>query len=143
MRCYVAGVAVEPAELLAQVQCWCDQGHDQLALKAAEASRATKRLQAANQQMDQELELARRLQESFLPQSLPQLPSVRFAVKYKPCSRVGGDFYDVFRLDESTSASISPMRWATACPASLLTIFVKKGVRAKDIEGKVIAWCRR
>ena len=31
---------------------------------------------------DMELDLARRIQESFLPQSLPHLSGVRFAVKY-------------------------------------------------------------
>jgi len=128
----------EPAELLAQVQALVriKDRHDQLALKAAEASRATKRLQAANQQIDQELELARRLQESFLPQSLPQLPAVRFAVQYKPCSRVGGDFYDVFRLDEKHLGFYIADAMGHGVPASLLTIFVKKGVRAKDIVGQ-------
>ena len=128
----------EPAELLAQVQALIriKQRHDQLTGKAAEANRATKRLQAANQQMDQELELAQRLQHSFLPQSLPQMPSVRFAVKYKPCSRVGGDFYDIFRLDEKHLGFYIADAMGHGVPASLLTIFVKKGVRAKDIAGQ-------
>ena len=127
-----------PTELLAQVQALIriKERHDQLAVKAAEATRATTRLQQANQQMDQELELARRLQESFLPQSLPQMPNVRFAVKYKPCSRVGGDFYDIFRLDEKHLGFYIADAMGHGVPASLLTIFVKKGVRAKDISGK-------
>src|SRR5437016_330617 len=51
---------------------------DQLAARAAEAGRVNQRLQEMYQRLDQELELARRLQESFLPQSLPNLPCVRF-----------------------------------------------------------------
>ena len=129
---------VEAAAFLAQVQTLLriKERHDQLAVKAAEASRITKRLQAANLQMDQELELARRLQESFLPQSLPQLPRVRFAVKYKPCARVGGDFYDIFRLDEKHLGFYIADAMGHGIPASLLTIFVKKGVRAKEISGQ-------
>ena len=128
----------EPAELLAQVQTLVriKERHDQLALKAAEASRATTRLQVANQQIDQEMELARRLQESFLPQSLPQMPTVRFAVQYKPFARVGGDFYDLFRLDEKHLGFYIADAMGHGVPASLLTIFVKKGVRAKDIVGQ-------
>jgi sigma-B regulation protein RsbU (phosphoserine phosphatase) len=96
----------------------------------------SQRLQQANQQIDQELELARRLQESLLPQSLPQLPRVRFAVKYKPFTQVGGDFYDVFRLDENHVGFYVADAMGHGVPASLLTIFVKKGVRAKEINGQ-------
>ena len=129
---------VEPAEFLAQVQSLIrvKERHDQLAIKAADAQRISKRLQAATQQMDQELELARRLQESFLPQTMPQLASVRFAVKYKPAARVGGDFYDVFRLDEKHIGFYIADAMGHGVPASLLTIFVKKGVRAKEITGQ-------
>jgi sigma-B regulation protein RsbU (phosphoserine phosphatase) len=128
----------EPAELLAQVLALLrvKQRHDQLASQAAEAHGISKRLHAANQQMDQELELARRLQESFLPQVLPQLPNVRFAVKYKPATRVGGDFYDIFRLDEKHLGCYIADAMGHGVPASLLTIFIKKGLRAKEISGQ-------
>ena len=49
--------------------------------------------------------------------------------------RVGGDFYDVFRLDKITSVSTWPTM-GHGVPASLLTIFVKKGVRPKEVFGK-------
>jgi sigma-B regulation protein RsbU (phosphoserine phosphatase) len=128
----------EPPELLAQVQALLriKERHDQLAARAAEAGRVTTRLQAAYQQIDQELDLARRIQESFLPQSLPDLPRVRFAVKYQPCGQVGGDFYDVFRLDERRVGFYVADAMGHGVPASLLTIFVKKGVRAKEISGQ-------
>jgi sigma-B regulation protein RsbU (phosphoserine phosphatase) len=93
-------------------------------------------LQAAYQQIDQELALAKRIQESFLPQTLPQLPRLRFAVKYRPCGHVGGDFYDVFRLDEKHVGLYVADAMGHGVPASLLTIFVKKGVRAKEISNQ-------
>ena len=128
----------DPAELLAQVQALLriKERHDTLTAKTAEVHRINKRLQAAYQQIDMELDLARRIQESFLPQSLPELPQVRFAVKYKPCGRVGGDFYDVFRLDEHHLGFYVADAMGHGVPASLLTIFVKKGVKAKEISGK-------
>lgn len=127
-----------PAELVAQVNALLriKERHDSLTARTAEVSRVNKRLQAAYQQIDLELDLARRLQESFLPQTLPELPQVRFAVKYKPCGRVGGDFYDVFRLDERHVGFYVADAMGHGVPASLLTIFVKKGVRAKEINGK-------
>lgn len=128
----------ESAELLAQVRALLriKDSHERLADKTAEVHRINKRLQSAYQQIDQELELARRIQVSFLPQTLPEVPNVRFAVHYQPCGRVGGDFYDIFRLDEKHLGFYVADAMGHGVPASLLTIFVKKGVKAKEIFGK-------
>lgn len=127
----------EPGELVAQVQSLLriKERHDQLAARASETQRINKRLQAAYLQIDQELELARRIQQSFLPQTLPELPQVRFAVEYRPCGRVGGDFYDLFRLDEQHLGLYVADAMGHGVPASLLTIFVKTSVKAKEITG--------
>lgn len=126
-----------PGELMAQVAAFrrIKDTHDRLAEKTAEIHRINKRLAAAYQQLDQELELAQRLQSSFLPQSLPEVPSTRFAVQYLLCGRVGGDFYDAFRLDESHVGFYVADAMGHGVPASLLTIFVKKGVRPKEVMG--------
>ena len=104
--------------------------------KTAEVNRINKRLQQAYKQIDQELELAHRIQSSFLPQTLPEAPGSRFAVHYQLCGRVGGDFYDVFRLDENHVGFYVADAMGHGVPASLLTIFVKKGVRPKEVFGK-------
>src|SRR4051812_2361679 len=131
LRPFIAG------ELMAQVQALLriKDTHDRLAEKTAEFNRINKRLQQAYQQLDQELELAQRIQASFLPQSLPQVSHVRFAVHYLLCGRVGGDFYDVFRLDEKHVGFYVADAMGHGVPASLLTIFVKKGVKAKEVFG--------
>ncbi len=126
-----------PEELLSQVQTFAaiKDRHDRLLEKTAEVHRINKRLQSTYQQINLELELAARIQTSFLPQKLPELPQVRFGVYYKPCGRVGGDFYDVFRLDENHFGFYVADAMGHGVPASLLTIFVKKGIRAKEISG--------
>jgi len=128
----------DPAELLAQVRALLrnKHRHDRLTEKTTEFHRINKRLQQAYQQIDEELELARRIQQSFLPQSLPEVPQARFAVHYQPCGRVGGDFYDIFRLDEKHLGFYVADAMGHGVPASLLTVFVKTGVRAKEIIGK-------
>src|SRR5262245_59170926 len=127
-----------PGELLAQVQAFLriKDVHDRLADKSAEVHRVNKRLQQAYQQIDQELELAQRIQLSFLPQTLPEVPQLRFAVRYLLCGRVGGDFYDVFRLDEEHVGFYVADAMGHGVPASLLTIFVKKGIKPKEVFGK-------
>jgi sigma-B regulation protein RsbU (phosphoserine phosphatase) len=127
-----------PGELLAQVRVFLRirELHDRLAERTAEVHRVNRRLQQAYQQIDAELELARRIQMSFLPASLPEVPGVRFAVHYRLCGRLGGDFYDVFRLDESHVGLYVADAMGHGVPASLLTIFIKKGVRAKEVFGR-------
>ncbi len=126
-----------PGEFAAQVKALVriKSMHDRLTEKTSEINRINKRLQQAYQQIDQELELAQRLQASFLPQTLPQVPHVRFAVHYLLCGRVGGDFYDIFRLDEQHVGFYVADAMGHGVPASLLTIFVKKGVRPKEVFG--------
>jgi serine phosphatase RsbU (regulator of sigma subunit) len=127
-----------PGELLAQVRAFLRTKdlHDRLADKTSEVHRINRRLQQAYQQIDQELELAQRIQASFLPQTLPEVPRGRFAVHYVLRDRVGGDFYDVFRLDENHVGFYVADAMGHGVPASLLTIFVKKGVRAKEVFGQ-------
>jgi sigma-B regulation protein RsbU (phosphoserine phosphatase) len=128
----------DPRELLAQVQTLvrARQRHRDLNEQASEAQLINKRLQQAYHQIDMELDLARRIQQSFLPQSLPEPPTARFAVHYRPVGRVGGDFYDVFRLDEKHIGFFVADAMGHGLPASLLTIFVKKGIKPKEIFGQ-------
>ena len=50
--------------------------------------------------VSQEMQLAARLQQDFLPRSLPDIPGLRFATVFRPASGVSGDIYDIMRLDE-------------------------------------------
>src|SRR5262245_29469445 len=129
--------ALSPSELLDQVRdlLRIKERHDELVAKTAEVQHVHKRLQTAYQQIDRELELARRIQESFLPRSLPELPRLRFAAAFKPQGHVGGDFYDVFRLDEHHVAFYVADAMGHGVPASLLTIFIKQTVKPKEIVG--------
>ncbi|MDQ0317548.1 PP2C family protein-serine/threonine phosphatase [Amorphus orientalis] len=50
--------------------------------------------------LEQELEIARELQQSFLPHPLPPHPSFQIHGVMKTAKEVGGDFYDYFMIDE-------------------------------------------
>jgi sigma-B regulation protein RsbU (phosphoserine phosphatase) len=129
---------VDSQELLGQVRALLRirETSQRLQAQASEARHVNRRLQQAYQRLDHELELARRIQHSFLPQTLPELPRARFAVQYMPCGRVGGDFYDILRLDENHVGFYVADAMGHGIPASLLTIYLKKGVRPKEITGK-------
>jgi hypothetical protein len=51
-----------------------------------------------------ELETARRIQSSILPELPPQLAGVELASVYRPATEVGGDFYDVLALEDGRLA---------------------------------------
>jgi sigma-B regulation protein RsbU (phosphoserine phosphatase) len=63
-------------------------------LKAAQAQIIEK------ERLEKELQLAAEIQMSILPRELPALLGVDFGGHMDPARSVGGDFYDVFQLDE-------------------------------------------
>ncbi len=77
---------------------------DNLAAQAAPALRVGQLVReqeaeaATRQRFEQELEVARLIQQHFLPKELPDLPGWQIAACYRPAREVGGDFYDVIPL---------------------------------------------
>ncbi|MFF5157751.1 SpoIIE family protein phosphatase [Streptomyces sp. NPDC000348] len=57
---------------------------------------------------DSKHDLAHRLQSALLPHTLPHVPGLKVAARYLPAARglgIGGDFYDLIRLDEHTAGA--------------------------------------
>ena len=48
--------------------------------------------------IEQELQIASRIQQSILPQTLPEVRGIELAVKCVPAKHVGGDFYDFIKF---------------------------------------------
>jgi serine phosphatase RsbU (regulator of sigma subunit) len=69
-------------------------------------ARAYQELKAAQEQLiekerlEQELEVARRIQQSILPHGFPLCDHVEFGARMEPMASIGGDFYDVIQLEE-------------------------------------------
>lgn len=51
--------------------------------------------------IEQEMVIARQIQETLMPQSIETVTGVEMGVLYFPAREVGGDFYDVVRLSDS------------------------------------------
>jgi serine phosphatase RsbU (regulator of sigma subunit) len=71
---------------------------DQLRTKIAQLEAAQIEL-TKKERLDQEMELARQVQQNVLPRTFPKVPGFRFAARNEPARQVGGDFYDVIDLD--------------------------------------------
>ncbi len=75
--------------------------------------------------LDEELRLAARLQQDFLPRELPQLGPVHFHTLFRPAGYVSGDLYDVVRLDQRRVGFYLADAVGHGMPAALLTMFIK------------------
>lgn len=82
-----AAIAMQRAGLVEQLQLKVE------ALEEAQEGIAQK------ERLERELELARQVQQSMLPRTFPHVPGLAFAAANAPARHVGGDFYDVIRLD--------------------------------------------
>jgi serine phosphatase RsbU (regulator of sigma subunit) len=71
---------------------------DQLIAKIAEL-RAAQAAMLEKERIERELEIARQVQLSILPEKFPEAPGYKIGAKYEPARQVGGDFYDVIALD--------------------------------------------
>jgi phosphoserine phosphatase RsbU/P len=83
--------------------------------------------------LDEELRLAARLQQDFLPKTLPEVGAIRFHTLYKPAGYVSGDLYDVSRLDETHVSFYMADAVGHGMPAALLTMFIRNALQTKQI----------
>jgi sigma-B regulation protein RsbU (phosphoserine phosphatase) len=83
--------------------------------------------------LDEELRLAARLQQDFLPKILPQVGRAHFHVLFRPAGYVSGDLYDVLRLDEKHVAFFLVDAVGHGMPAALLTMFIKRALCCKEV----------
>lgn len=66
---------------------------------------------AEQERMRQELEVARQIQVSFLPECCPNLPDWQLAAIWRSARQVGGDFYDFIPLPPGLGQSGASQGW--------------------------------
>jgi serine phosphatase RsbU (regulator of sigma subunit) len=88
---------------------------------------------------EQQRVIAHTLQKSLLPPALPDIPGVEIAVRYWPAGEgydVGGDFYDVFPLDDAEQwAVVIGDVCGTGPAAAALTGLARHSIRASAWHG--------
>ena len=79
---------------------------------------------------EQELQRAREIQQSLLPREIPQLPGIAVATAWRPARAVGGDYFDVLRLDGNKLAVCISDVSGKGVSAALLMANVQASLRA-------------
>jgi serine phosphatase RsbU (regulator of sigma subunit)/anti-sigma regulatory factor (Ser/Thr protein kinase) len=100
------------------------------ALRVAQLVREQKAEAATRQRFEQELEVARLIQQNFLPRQLPDLPGWQIAAYYRPAREVGGDFYDVIPLPDGRVAFVVGDVTDKGVPAALVMSATRSVLRA-------------
>jgi phosphoserine phosphatase RsbU/P len=80
--------------------------------------------------MERELQLAREMQASFLPQETPQITGWDFAARWQPAREVAGDYYDFIPLGEDLYGLVIADVTDKGAPAAMFMIFTNSIVRA-------------
>jgi sigma-B regulation protein RsbU (phosphoserine phosphatase) len=80
--------------------------------------------------LSRELELARSIQQSLLPQRMPDVPGLRLDGAYLPMSAVAGDFYEILPLANGRALVLVADVSGHGIPAALVASMVKVAVAA-------------
>ena len=82
--------------------------------------------------LSRELEVAREIQQSLLPQHMPDVPGLRITSTYLPMSAVAGDFYDVATRPDGRVVVIVADVSGHGVPAALVASMVKVAFAAES-----------
>lgn len=87
-------------------------------------------MQDQNQKLKREVEVARKLQSSLLPGPLDD-PRLDLSLVYIPCESLGGDFIDIFYIDNSHLGIYVADVSGHGVQASLLTVYLRSTLNKK------------
>ncbi len=98
-----------------------------------ELAHYAQQLRQKNQQMQTDLDLAREVQLALLPQQFPAFPhgvarkdsALTFCGHYEPAATLGGDYYDVFPLSNTTAGILICDVMGHGVRAGLLTAMIR------------------
>jgi predicted ester cyclase len=82
------------------------------------------------ERVEQELGVARSIQQASLPKEVPTLEGWRIVPHYQPAREVGGDFYDFFELDDGQLGLVVGDATGKGVPAALVMASARSMLRA-------------
>ena len=82
------------------------------------------------ERIEQELQVARRIQQALLPEATPTLDGWEVAAYYQPAREVGGDFYDFLELPDGRLGLVIGDATGKGMPAALVMATTRGMLRA-------------
>jgi serine phosphatase RsbU (regulator of sigma subunit)/anti-sigma regulatory factor (Ser/Thr protein kinase) len=100
------------------------------ALRVAQLVRQQKEEARERERLEQELRIARLIQQTLLPKELPKLSGWRISAFYRPAREVGGDFYDFIALPDGQIGIIVADVTDKGIPAALVMATTRSMLRS-------------
>jgi len=82
--------------------------------------------------IEKELEVARQLQFSILPSTIPEIENLHVAVRYQPMAAVAGDFYEFVCLDGKRIGFLVADVTGHGVPAALIASMIKVAMQSVE-----------
>ena len=98
--------------------------------KVVESWDSYDQLSLMRQSLEQELRVAREIQQALLPKDLPRFPGYEVAAYYQPAREVGGDFYDFLDLEDGRLGVVVGDATGHGIPAALVMANTQSVLRA-------------
>ncbi|MBD0253086.1 MAG: SpoIIE family protein phosphatase [Rubrobacter sp.] len=112
------------------------------AVQVAQLVRQQQQQAQERERIEQELKVARLIQQTLLPKHVPDLPGYGLAAYYQPAREVGGDFYDFMDLDDGQLGLVVGDVTDKGVPAALVMATTRTLLRASaqrlDSPGEVL-----
>ncbi|MDK2799361.1 MAG: phosphoserine phosphatase RsbU/P [Clostridiales bacterium] len=93
-----------------------------------QAKKMEEKIKMQNKRLKEDMEIARKMQCSLLPKSL-RTDKIKFTYYYKPCEMIGGDFFDIFHIDDSHIGVYIADVSGHGVSASMLTVFLRQTIQ--------------
>jgi serine phosphatase RsbU (regulator of sigma subunit) len=116
--------------------------HTAPAVQVAQLVRQQQQQAQERERIEQELRVARLIQQTLLPKRVPDLPGYQLAAYYQPAREVGGDFYDFLELDDGRLGLVVGDVTDKGVPAAIVMATTRTMLRASaqrlDSPGEVL-----
>ena len=100
------------------------------AVRVAQLVRQQQQEAKERERIEQELKVARLIQQTLLPKALPDIPGYEVAAYYQPAREVGGDFYDFLTLEDGRLGLVIGDVTDKGVPAALVMATTRTMLRA-------------
>lgn len=100
------------------------------AVRVAQLAREQQAEARERERLEQELRVASLIQQTLLPQDVPDLPGYEVSAYYQPAREVGGDFYDFLYFDDGQVGVIVGDVTDKGVPAALVMATTRTLLRA-------------
>src|SRR5215208_2277556 len=112
------------------------------AVQVAQLVRQQQQQAQERERIEQELRVARLIQQTLLPKHVPDLPGYQLAAYYQPAREVGGDFYDFLELEDGHLGLVVGDVTDKGVPAAIVMATTRTMLRASaqslDSPGEVL-----